>query len=350
MATIKQIARLAGISRGTVDRVLNNRGEVSPDTSARVLEIAEALNYKPNITGKILAVHKKRLKFGYILFGSTESNPFVIDVVRGIEQRAREIEGYGVTVETRFVPLYGAGSEAASGPAFQIRVIDELVESGIHGLVIMPINHPDVTARLRELSERGVTVVTANSDIPGSGRIAYVGSDYFKSGETAAGLMNLICGGVANVGVVTGSSLVLCHSERENGFNHRVKTAYPNLNVVARAYNNDDDMESFIVTLRMLEQHPEIDALFLTAAGVTGACRAIAESGREGKIRVVSYDATEPICRLIHSGAISASISQQPFTQGSKPLSILLDYLGMDIPPEKEFFYTKLEIKIRENL
>ena len=68
MPTIKEIAILAGVSRGTVDRVLNNRGSVSADKVKKVQEIAKALNYTPNLAGKTLAVKKKQLKFGYILF------------------------------------------------------------------------------------------------------------------------------------------------------------------------------------------------------------------------------------------------------------------------------------------
>ena len=62
MATIKQIAEMAGVSRGTVDRVLNNRGSVNANTAARVREIAEKLNYKPNKAGLMLAAQKKNLK------------------------------------------------------------------------------------------------------------------------------------------------------------------------------------------------------------------------------------------------------------------------------------------------
>jgi LacI family transcriptional regulator len=342
MATTKQIAHLAGVSRGTVDRVLNQRGSVNSATAAKIREIAEALNYTPNIAGKTLAVRKKKLKFGYILFGSTTSNPFFQDVMRGIESRAAELVEYGVTVESRFVTVHEHGYKEL------ICYIDELVQSGANGLILTAINHPDVTARVRTLTAAGIPVVTANSDLPNSGRIAYVGSDYFKSGETAAGMMNLICDGRANVGVIIGSPLILCHSEREQGFRQRVHTAYPGINIVDSAINHDDDMDSFIVTSRMLDKHPEIDALFLAAAGVTGACRAVTDSGRN--IRIISYDATEPICDLIRNGTIAASIAQQPFTQGAKPLSILLDYLGMGINPSKEFYYTKLEIKIRENL
>ena len=61
MATIKEIAELAGVSRGTVDRVLNKRGAVNPKTEAKILEIAKALDYKPNRAGIVLAAQKKKL-------------------------------------------------------------------------------------------------------------------------------------------------------------------------------------------------------------------------------------------------------------------------------------------------
>ena len=61
MATIKEIAALAGVSRGTVDRVLNNRGSVNPSTAEKVREIAIALDYRPNTAGLVLAASKKRL-------------------------------------------------------------------------------------------------------------------------------------------------------------------------------------------------------------------------------------------------------------------------------------------------
>ena len=58
MATIKEIAELAGVSRGTVDRVLNNRGSVNPRTARKILEIAQALDYKPNNAVIVLAAMK----------------------------------------------------------------------------------------------------------------------------------------------------------------------------------------------------------------------------------------------------------------------------------------------------
>ena len=79
MATIKEIAELAGVSRGTVDRVLNHRGLVNPNTEKKVLEIAELLNYQPNKAGIALAAQKKKYVIGVLLFG--EDNPFFDEVI-----------------------------------------------------------------------------------------------------------------------------------------------------------------------------------------------------------------------------------------------------------------------------
>ena len=68
LLTMKDIAQLAGVSRGTVDRVLNNRGAVSPETAERIRSIMRAVNYTPNLAGKTLAIKKKQLRFGFILF------------------------------------------------------------------------------------------------------------------------------------------------------------------------------------------------------------------------------------------------------------------------------------------
>jgi LacI family transcriptional regulator len=100
----------------------------------------------------------------------------------------------------------------------------------------------------------------------------------------------------------------------------------------------------------MLAEHPDIDALFLAAAGVNGACRAVEAMKPARPLKIVSYDTTPTTCELVRRGVIVATIGQQPFIQGAKPLDILLDYVGMNIHPEKELQYTQIEIKILENL
>ena len=339
--TSKDIAKLAGVSRGTVDRVLNKRGVVNPETARRILDIAKAMNYSPNLAGKTLAVRKKNLKFGLILFSTTKSNLFFLDVIAGIENRVKVLREYGASVEVRYAKI--------GDPDSQIALIDELAEKGINGLVITPMNHPSVAMRLRQLIENNIPVVTANSDIGDSGRLCYVGSDAFKSGETAAGLMNMVTGGKARVGIILGHYWVDCHTGRAAGFKRYVTKHYPRIKVIETIYNNDDDKKSYEVTRAMLKKHRRINALYLAAAGVAGACRAVRDMGLTGKIRIISNDATEPIRKLVKDGVIAATITQEPFMQGAKPLDILWDYVGMGKHPAGEHFLTKIEIKIKEN-
>ena len=86
MARIKDIAELAGVSRGTVDRVLNNRSGVSPQTAEKIKEIAKALDYRPNKAGLALAAQKKKIKIGVVLF--SKNNPFFDEVSEGVQAKA----------------------------------------------------------------------------------------------------------------------------------------------------------------------------------------------------------------------------------------------------------------------
>lgn len=342
MVTIKQIANLAGVSRGTVDRVLNNRGTVNPQTATKVREIATLLKYTPNKLGKTLASKKKNIKLGYILFGSTNDNPFFDDVVAGIEIKSKDLREYGVSVDTRFSEF--------RNPSNQVKLIDQLVDSGINGLAITPINHPDVAEKIKELSGKSIPVITVNTDIENSGRLAYVGSNYLESGKTAGGLLRLFTGGKANVGIVVGSMDILCHSERVNGFKKALEDYCRDINIAAIVENYDDDFLSFEVTKSLLEKHPDINAIFLASAGVYGACRAVKSVNLDKTLKIISYDCVPTTKMLVEDGTIDATITQQPHVQGSKPLSILFDYLVFNITPKDDRYYTNHEIKIRENI
>lgn len=339
---IKEIAVMAGVSRGTVDRVLNNRGGVNEETAHKVRKIAAMANYIPNKAGKTLAIKKRGLKLGMMLLNSPSKNPFIADVLQGMQKQSRELEDYGVNVEFRQT-MVGA-------PEQQLACIDELKRAGIHGLAIMPENDTRIQRKLLELKECGIPVVTVNSDIDGAGRIAYVGSNYYRAGETAAGLMSMITNGSAQIGIVNGGENVLCHTARVKGFQHRIAEKYQGLKVVKIICNHDDEFESLEKTKKLLTEYPEISALYLTAGGVYGACRAVMDLGLSGKMKVICFDTVPTTQEMLINGTILAAIDQQPSKQGSLPLKILFDYLAMGIEPEAEYYFTSNVIKTLESL
>lgn len=338
MATIKEIAELAGVSRGTVDRVLNNRGSVNSATAALVRDIARQLDYKPNRAGIALAAQRRNLKLGVLLFDT--GNLFFDEVWKGVWEKSEELEGYNCTVLTKKV---GFSAQA------QADAIAELESSGINGLVLSPFNDALIAEQINRLADRGIPVIATNTDIYNARRLAFVGSDFYRCGQTAAGLMRLMTAGEVHVGIITGSSQVLCHTDRIQGFCDTVFHAYPRIHIAETIENSDDEFESYDKTLELLNRHPEINALYFTAGGVYGGCRAVLTAGRKD-IRIIAYDKIPTTQELVEKDIISATICQQPAVQGSRPLQLLFDYLMTGEKPEKEYYYTAVDIRIRENL
>lgn len=344
MITLKEIAQMAGVSRGTVDRVLNHRGGVSEETARKVQAIVDSVGYVPNSIGRTLAISRKNIRLGYLIFQGTTANPFFTEVLRGVEEKEEELRSFGVTV------IKASSSIEDETGAGQIEKIDRMEAEGIQGLAITPFEHPAVAKRLKELAARGIPVVTVNTDLNDSGRLCYVGSDYKKSGEMAGGLMGLFQPQGGNIGIISGSSMVACHVEREKGFREILKQRYPALTIEAAAANQDDDFISFDVTRQMLLAHPKITGLYVVAGGVYGACRAVQAAGMQDRIAVISHDKAESTLQMLKKGILNATIGQEAQKQGSEPLQILYDYLSSGTRPPAEVMHTCLDICIRETI
>ena len=97
--TIKEIARICGVSRGTVDRVVNNRGKVKPETEALILKTIAEHGYTKNIVGRALTVKKTSPVIGVIL--CSEGNPFFDDVIAGFRAAEADLHDYGATLILR---------------------------------------------------------------------------------------------------------------------------------------------------------------------------------------------------------------------------------------------------------
>ena len=231
----------------------------------------------------------------------------------------------------------------------QLDAIDALLSEGINGLAISPYNDSAVREKIDSLGSAGIPVVTLNTDIENASRIAYVGSNFYRSGETAGALMRLMTKGEVRVGIISGSQNILCHTERIAGFAHIV-SSHPNIRIVDTVNSNDDDRMSFDLTKQLLLDHPEINAFYFTAGGVYGGCKAIEASARKNDTVVITNDLVPTTREYMEKGLIAATICQQPFQQGSLPLTILFACLATGEMPASENNYVDVDIRIRENL
>lgn len=335
--TIKEIAEKSGVSRGTVDRVLNHRGNVNHETEKLVTEVAEELGYRPNRVGKALAARKKKYNIGIIL--CSEGNEFFDEMLKGIDRAQQEAADYAITVTVRTIKGFNLER--------QLKAIDEL-EPEINFLILNAIHDRRIEDRIHELTESGIPVITINSDVEKDERLCHVGSDGIKSGETAAGMMGLLTGGRAKVLLAAGNKQVLGHNQRIWGFCGCLRKRYPGMQIISTIETEDDDELAYERTKAALEGRPDITAIYVLAGASSGVCRAIKELGRLD-ITVIACDYTPSMEELVREGLIKATICQQPFTQGKTSVELAVQYLVNDTMPAKKIYAMKNEIRIYEN-
>lgn len=338
MLTIRQIAQLAGVSRGTVDRVLNNRAGVNPETAARVRRIAEEVGYQPNIAGQLLAARKRDLRIAFVCCDTPDTIYFQ-DVLQAAREKAAALAPFGITVKFYlFRKLTDAAIE---------QVLRRLEEDKPDGVALLPMMIPPVQSFIARMEERGVPMVFYNADYDAK-RLCYVGCDYLQSGRVAAGLAALCTDR-------KGTALLVSHHDRESlpyryrcqGFRQEL-ARYPALGLFqeeAVLFQNDDCRE----VVETVRSHPEINVVYIINLGDFSICRSVYE-GAGRPVSIITSDLVPVQREMLREGIISATMTQQPEVQGAMPIQILSDYLLFDELPEKDRFYTDLSIRIAQNM
>lgn len=331
---------MANVSRGTVDRVLNNRGGVNREVELRVKKIASDLGYKPNRAGKALAARKKPIKIGCLL--PSVDNQFFNDVISGLRAAEKELSDYGLSLD--LVLLKGYDVET------HLDTIQSLVDRGADALCLTTVDVPVITNKINELIASGIPVATINSDVRGTSRLFYVGSNYIKGGKAAAGMMSLVLKEKGRTLIVTGSVKMQGHNQRIHGFCKEAKDNKMDINVVDVVESQDDDETAYRYTKESLNQHSDINSIYITAAGVAGVCRAVEELGLARKIHLVCFDDIPATKKAILNGIIDATICQEPFEQGYQSIKLMFNYFLEGVIPKGEALYTNNVIKIKQNI
>lgn len=338
--TIKQIASVSGVSRGTVDRVLHNRPGVNPEVAAHVREIADSLGFTPNRAGKILATRKQPIKIGCFLPGI--GNAFFDDVIAGFRRAEEELADFGVSIAIVSVKGYNAREH--------VEAMDKLAEEGCAAMCVSTVDTPEMREHVDKIIGKGIPVITVNTDLTETGRLCYVGCDYYQAGRTAAGLLNLVLKKERNLLIVTGSLKMKGHNERIQGFSQTLKEKNIPYRLVDTFESLDNDDQAYSEAVGALRRHAEINCVYIAAAGVEGTCKAITELGREKDIIVLSHDEVEATRKLVHGGVIDFTLGQEPGMQGYKAILLMFDYLINNKKIHLENYITDTVIRISENL
>jgi len=341
--TIQMIAEKAGVSRGTVDRVLHNRSYVSPDVRNRVLDAIQEIGYlSPR------QVHKRVLSegaFSPIKLGVLLPNwtgHFKSEILRGIDAARKALTDFHVNID-----LVECRTDI---PEETIELLDTLVEQGAQGIAICSVNAPSIEKKVSELADMNIPVITFNSDLPNSRRLCFVGQNYKQSGRIAAELMSKCIPAMGKILAVVGNLEFDGHRMRLNGFCERMyELGFQKSQIeIIETYN--DYQTTYRKVSEALKQITELCAIYMANQSVAGCTEAVNAAGKKGALRIICHDLSESTKRLLQNGSIDFTISQDIFSQGYLPLIYLRELLQKGKIPKFDQTDTNISIICSQNI
>jgi len=340
--TIQMVADLAGVSRGTVDRVLNNRSHVRADVRERVLDAIRDTGYvSPKTTyQQKMDSSLQPIKLGVLM--PNWDNQFLIEVTQGIRQAQVELEDSHVQVISRKC-MTDLPHEATA-------LLNELRAEGVAGVALCTLNDPSIEQCVSELAEAGIPCITFNSDLPGSRRKYFVGQDIRKAGRVAAGLMSKCVDQEDTLLAAVGNLKFDGHRQRLDGFQGRMKElGFLEQNMVVQETFNDYET-TFHIVQNAIQQYPNLKGIYMANLNVSACAAAIENAGKKGQIHVVCHDINESIRRLLRDGSVDFTIPQNFTQQGYAPLMMLRDLARKKNSLDANRFNSQIDVLCAENL
>ena len=340
---IKDIARMADVSVGTVDRVLHGRGGVSTDSRRRVEEVLQRLDYHPNVYASILASNRQYLFC--CLLPQHGADEYWSEVELGIHDARQAYADFNLTVTLFYYDPYDYHSFGQAACRVAACVPD--------GVVLAPTAPQHTKAFTDGLAACGIPFIYIDSDIKGEPALSFFGQNSHRSGCLAARVLMLLAGAEAeevvvfrkkNEGIVGSNQ----QEHREVGFREYMERHHPQcrileLDLQAKHEAGDGQMlDDFFAC------HPGVGSgvTFNSKAYVVGEY--LQRQGRRG-FNLVGYDLLRRNVDCLRAGSICFLIAQQPRLQGYDCIKTLCDSVVLKRTVER-VHYMPIDLLTKENI
>jgi ribose transport system substrate-binding protein len=276
---------------------------------------------------------EKKLKLAFI---TNNASDFWTIARKGVEQAGRELPN----VEAEF-KIPGEGSAAE-----QKRIIDDLLAKGIDGMAISPVD-PDNQTQLINDAMKQALVVTQDSDAPKSDRACYIGTDNVAAGRQAGQLIKEALPQGGKIMIFVGKLDARNAQERYQGIKEALQGS--NVQIIDVRTDDTDRVRAKSNASDTLVKYSDVAALVgLWSYNGPAIVNAVKDAGKIGQVKIVCFDEEDETLAGVKSGAIYATVVQQPYEFGYQSVKLMAKILGGDkseIPANKQIFVPTLIIK-----
>lgn len=316
-AGISDIARLAGVSEATVDRVLHGRPNVRPATAERVLKAAAECRYMSDEALGRLA-RPNRLRLSVLLPGS--ANPFLRRMNQDLREWA-QVRDRGARIHSFLLASMGVDALCSS-----LRRLGRRSDA----IAFFGVDHPDVRDEVDALVAQGKQVMTLISDITGSRRNAFIGIDNLAAGRTAAYLLAATTPQAGTLAIIAATRQYRAHVERELGFQELIQRDHPRLVIAGTIEGQDDPLINMRLTASLLDRFPDLCGIYNVGGSSEGIGMALRQAGQVGAVRLIGHGYGAGTRRMLEDGTMMAVLTQRTQTL----LEVLADQLHSTKPPQ----------------
>ncbi len=340
--TINDVAKAAGVSKGTVDRVLHNRGEVSRKSKEKVLKVIEELGFKPNFFASLLASQKERLI--QCIIPEFLPGEFWSMTEKGVNDAAALVSRYGIRLEVLKYEQY-------SVDAFR-EVCSKVLENPPAGVLVAPIFGDETKKFVASLAKRGIPYVFIDSKVEDEGYMAYFGMPMYQSGYLCADILTDGRELPETVHVVRierdKRGLADPTARRRAGFMDYMKEHHPRIGI-ENIFLDPKDRESI---------YSKLDASIGDGKGrkfivmLNSRIHIISDYLKDRKIhdcRVIGFDALEKNLEALRQGVVHALIAQHTDRQTVDAVNAMADFIIFGTPSAKKDNFTQMDILTRYN-
>ena len=313
--TITDLAKTAGVSISTVDRVLNGRNPVRRATAERVLSAAEEIGfYATGVIKQRLGSDQPKRTFGFLLQQGSRS--FYQNISKALTDASAICTTARINAKVEF-------HDDLSPDA----VADHMIKLGLQvdALGVVAAEHPRITQAIEQLYAAGIPTFALISNLTTPCGVGYVGLDNWKVGRTSAWAFANICKQPGKIGIIVGSHRYRCQELNEIGFRSYFREHAPEFQLLEPITSFEDKRFAEELTRELLRRESDLAGIYISGGGITGVIAALREAQTAGRLVTVGHELMNETRAGLLDGILTLVISHPLQKLASETIALMVD-------------------------